>query len=120
MVPPLHQPLPGAQGFVGASGKRLTSHGEVHRCPVRLYGHEYHVNLVVADLGTVNVILSMDFMMAYDVEISMWLDTVSFRASALINTLMEEEGPDHVPVRVGQDCAMLAGHLNRCVSTAER
>ena len=86
MVPPLHQPLPGARGFVGTSGKRLTVHGEVRRCPVRLKGYEYHVNLVVADLGTVNVILGMDFMLAYDADISMRLNTVSFRAGALINT----------------------------------
>ena len=30
----------------------------------------------------------------------------------MINTLMEEEGPNRVPVRLGQDCAMLAGHLS--------
>ena len=70
-VPPLLHPLPGAQGFIGASGKCLTVHGEVRRCPVTLNGYEYHVNLVVADLATVNVILGMDFMMAYDAEISM-------------------------------------------------
>ena len=61
-----------------------------------------------------NVILGMDFLKVYDAEISMRSDTVSFRAGALINTLTEEEGPDSVPVRVGQNCAMLAGHLNRC------
>ena len=79
-----------------------------------LYGYEYHVNLVVANLGTVNVILGMDFLKAYDAEISMWSDTVSFRAGALINTLTEEEEPHRIPVRLGQDWAMLAGHLNRC------
>ena len=61
-----------------------------------------------------NVILSMDFLKAYDADVSLRTDPVSFRAGALINTLMEEEGPDHVTVCVGQDCAMLAGHLNRC------
>ena len=43
VVPPLLQPLPGARGFIGASGKRLTVHGEVRRCPVTLNGYEYHV-----------------------------------------------------------------------------
>ena len=92
-VPPLIQPLPGAPGFVGASGERLTVHGEVRRCPVRLNGYEYHVNLVVADLGTVNIILGMDFMLAYDSDISLGLSTVSFRAGAMNNT-RNEEGPD--------------------------
>ena len=91
---------------------RLTVHREVRRCPVRLNGYEYHVNLVVADLGTVNVILGMDFMLAYNADISVQLNTESFRAGAMINNLMEEEGLDRVPVRVGQDYAMRAGHLN--------
>ena len=34
--------------------------------------------------------------------------TVSFRAGTVINALWVE-GPDRVPVREGQDCAMLAG-----------
>ena len=64
VVLPLLQPLSGAQGFIGASGgKRLTVHGEVRRCPVTLNGYEYQVNLVVAYLGTVNLILGMDFLM---------------------------------------------------------
>ena len=113
-VPPLHQPLPGARGFVGVSGKRLTVHGEVRRYPVRLNGYEYHVNLVVADLGTVNIILGMDFMLAYDADIRVRLNTVSFRAGTMINTLMEDKEPDRVPVCVGQDCIMKEGHLNRC------
>ena len=79
---------------------------------MRLNGYEYHVNLVIADLGTVNIILGIDFMLAYDTNISMQLNTVSFHAGTLINTLLEEEGPDHVPVRVGQNCAMQAGHFN--------
>ena len=33
---------------------------------------------------------------------------------ARINTLIEEEGPDRVPVRVGHDCAVLAGHFYPC------
>ena len=32
---------------------------------------------------------------------------------------MLEEGSDRVPVRLGQDCAMLAGHLNRCLAQVE-
>ena len=90
LVPPLLQPLPGAWGCIGGSGKRLTVHGEVRRCPVTLNGFEYHVNLVVADLGTVNVILGMDFLKAYDADISLRTDTMSFCAGTMINTLMEE------------------------------
>ena len=75
---------------------------------MNLNSYKYQVNLVVADLGTVSVILGMDFLKAYDAEICLKADTVSFSACTLINTLMEEEDPDHVPVRVGQDCAMLA------------
>ena len=111
------QPPPRAQGFVGASGKRLTVHGELRRCPVTLNGYEYHMNLVVADLGTVSAILDMDFLKAYDTGISLRRDTVSFRAGTVINALLEE-GPDHIPVRFGQDCAMLAGVL--CGSRVER
>jgi len=70
--------------------------------------------MVVADLVTVNVILGMDFLTAYDADISRRTDTISFRAGAMIHTLMEEEGLDHISVRRGQDSAMLAGHLNRC------
>ena len=80
-----------------------------------LNDYEYHVNLVVADLGTVSAILGTDFLKAYDSEISLKCDTVSFSASTLINALLEE-GPDRVPVGLGQDCAMLAGHLNKCLA----
>jgi len=59
----------------------MTVHGEVRRCPVYLNGYEYNVNLVVADLGAVNIILGMDFMLAYDASISLRLRTVSFRAA---------------------------------------
>ena len=65
---------------------------------MRLNGYEYHVNLVVADLGTVNIILGMDFMLAYDADISLRLNTVSFRAGAMINTL-KEEGPNRSSAR---------------------
>ena len=119
LVPPLLTPLAGAQGFVGATGTRLTVHGELRRCPVTLNGYQYFVNLVVADLGTVSAILGMDFLMAYDADISLRRDTVSFRAGTVINSVREECGLDRVPVRVGQDCAMLAGHLNRCSVRAE-
>jgi len=46
--------------MVGASGASLTVLGELRRCPVLLNGYEYHVNLIVADLGTVDAILGMD------------------------------------------------------------
>ena len=59
----------------------------------------------------------MDFLKAYDAEIRLKRYTVSVRAGTLINALWEE-GPDHVPVRVDQDCAMLAGHFNRCLAQA--
>ena len=58
------------------------------------------------------VILGVDFLKAYDAEISLKKDTVS----TMINTLMEEKGCDRVPVRVGQDCAM---HLNWCYARVE-
>ena len=81
-------------------------------------GYKYHVNLVVADLGTVSTMLGMDFLKAYDAEIGQKRDTVSIRAGTVINALIEE-GPDRNPVRLGQDCAMLAGHLNRCIAQVE-
>ena len=52
-LPPLMQPSIGAKRMVGASGASLTVNGELRRCPVLLNGYEYHVNLVVAELGTV-------------------------------------------------------------------
>ena len=48
---------------------------------------------MVADLGNVSAILGMDFLKAYDAEISLKRDTVSFRAGTVINALWEE-GPD--------------------------
>ena len=49
---------------------------------------------MVANLGTVSAILGMDFLKAYDAEISLKKDTVSFSAGTMINTLREEDGPD--------------------------
>jgi len=72
----------------------------------------------MADLGTGRALLSMDFLKAYDAEISLKHDTVSFRASTVINAVIEE-GPDHLPVCLGQDCATLTGHLNRCLVQVE-
>ena len=43
---------------------------------------------------------------------------VSFKAGTVINTL-QEEGPDRIPVRLRQDCALLTGHLNRCPAQVE-
>ena len=80
--------------------------------------YKYYVNLVVATLGIVNVILGMDFLKVYNADISLKVETVTFSAGTMINTLMEEEGPDRVSVHLGQDCALLAGHLNQCHTRA--
>ena len=61
-LPPFMQPSIGAKQMVGASGALLTVKGELRRFPVLLNGYEYHVNLVVAELGTVDAILVMDFL----------------------------------------------------------
>ena len=60
-----------------AQGTTLMVIGELRRCPVLLNGYEYHVNLVVADLGAVSAILGMDFLKAYGVKIN--LETDNFR-----------------------------------------
>ena len=73
-LPPLMQPSVGAKRMVGASG-------ELRRCPVLLNGYEYHVNLVVADLGTVDTILGMDILTAYGVTINLKNDTESATSS---------------------------------------
>ena len=98
--------------MVGASGASLTVIGELRRCPVLLNGYEYHVNLFVADLGTVDAILSMDFLNAYGVTINLKNFTVSLEACALINQITE--CADRIPVRLRADCTLLTGHLNRC------
>ena len=84
-LPPLMKPSIQAQRMVGASGASLTVLGELRRCPVLLNGYEYHVNLVVADLSTVDAILDMDFLKAYGVTINLKNDTVSLEAGTLIN-----------------------------------
>ena len=42
-----------------------------------MHGYKYHVNLVVANLGAVDVILGMDFLLAYGAIIDLAADTVS-------------------------------------------
>ena len=75
--------------MVGASGASLTVKDELRRCPVLLNGYKYHVNLVVAELDTVDAILGMDFLTAYGVTINLKNDTVSLGAGALIHQIME-------------------------------
>ena len=58
------EPPKWAKGLIGAWGKTLTVHGELRRCPVVLNGYQYQANLVVADMGTLSAILSMDFLKA--------------------------------------------------------
>ena len=77
-----------------------------------LNGYEYHVNLVVADLSTVDAILGMDFLKAYGVTINLKNDTVSLEAGTLINQLTE--CADRIPVRLRAVCTLLTGYLNRC------
>ena len=77
-----------------------------------LNGYEYHVNLVVADLGTVDTFLGMNFLTAYGVTINLKNDTVSLEAGALINQITE--CADRIPVWLRADCSLLTGHLNRC------
>ena len=101
-LPPLMQPSVGSKRILGASGASLTVIGELRRCPVLLNGYEYHVNLVVADLGTVDAILGMDFLKAYGVTINLKNDTVSLEASALINQLTE--CADRILVGLRADC----------------
>ena len=106
------QPSLGAKRMVGASGASLTVKGELRRCPVLLNGYLYHVNLVVAELDTVDAILGMDFLKAYGVTIKLKTDTVSLGAGALIHQITESA--DSIPVWLRADCALLTGHLNRC------
>ena len=106
------QPSVGAKRMVGASGASLTVIGELRRCPVLLNGYKYYVNLVVTKLDTVDAILGMDFLKAYDVTINFKNDIVSLGAGALIHQVTETA--DRMPVRLRADCALLTGHLNRC------
>ena len=62
-----------------------------------LNGYMYHVNLVVAELNTVDAILGMDFLKAYGVTINLKTDTVSLGAGALINQITESA--DRIPAR---------------------
>ena len=65
------QPSIGAKRMVGASVASLTVIGELRRCPVLLNGYQYYANLVIAELDTVDAILGMDFLKAYDVTINL-------------------------------------------------
>ena len=51
------------------------------------FGYKYHINLVVADLGVVNVILEMDFSMAYGAIIDLKADQVSLQSGTIISIL---------------------------------
>ena len=113
-LPPLMQPSIGAKRMVGASGASLTVIGELRNCPVLLNGYKYYANLVVTKLDTVDAILGMDFLKAYDVTIDLRHDIVSLGAGALIQQVVEEKSMDRVPVRLRADCSLLTGHLNRC------
>ena len=79
-----------------------------------LNGYKYYANLVVTKLDTVDAILGMDFLKAYDVTINLRNDIVSLGAGALIQQVVEEKSVDRVPVRLRADCAILTRHLNRC------
>ena len=57
--------------MVGVSGVSLTVIGELRKCPVLLNGYKYYANLVVTKLDTVDAILGMDFLKAYDVTINL-------------------------------------------------
>ena len=109
-LPPIIQPSFGAKRMLGASGASLTVKGDLRRCPELLNGYKYHVNLVVAELDTVDAILGMDFLKAYGVTINLKTDTVSLGAGALIHQITEFT--DHIPVRLLADFALLTGHLN--------
>ena len=80
-----------------ASGDQLAVDGELRRCPDSLNGYKYHVNLIVADLGAMNAILGMDFLMAYVVVINLQTDQVSLRSWTLVNTL-QGDCSDHIKV----------------------
>jgi len=79
---------------------------------VLLNGYEYHVNLVVADLGSVDAILGMDFLKTNGVKINLKNDTISLEASTVINQVIESV--DRIPVGLCINCALLTEHLTRC------
>ena len=100
----------GAKRMVGASGASLTIKGELRRCPLLLNGYLYHVNLVIAELGTVDTILGMDFLTAYGVTINLKNDTVSLGARALIQQITE--CVDCIPVARRQCSVLISGCMN--------
>ena len=60
---------------------------------------------VEAELDTVDAILGMDFLKAYDVTINLKNDIVSLGAGALIHQVTEIETAHRMPVRLRADCA---------------
>ena len=91
-------------------------YGDLKRCPIVLKGYQYYANLVVAELRpTVSAILGMKFLTAYGAEIDLEVDQFCLKAGTVINTLLEN-CTDRIPVRLCEDCVLLAGHLNRCPS----
>ena len=54
-------------------------------------GYKYHVNLVVADLGAVDAILGMDFLLAFGAVIDLLAAKISLRSWIVINTVQEDE-----------------------------
>ena len=114
-VPPLLEPPAGAGGLIGASGDPLSVKGSLRRCPILLNGYKYHVNLEVADLGVVDAILGMDFLLAYGAVIDLPAAKVRLRSGIVINTVQEDEVcSDRARVRLRRDWAVQTGHLNRC------
>jgi len=99
------QPSFRAKRREGALGASLTVIGELSRYPVLLNGYECHVNLVVADLGTVDAILGMDFLTEYGVTFNLKNDTVSLEAGALVHQITE--CVDSIPLWLLADCALL-------------
>ena len=105
----------GSGGLIGASGDSLSVGGYLRRCPILLNGYKYHVNLVVADLGVVDAILGMDFLLAYGAVIDLRAAEVRLRSGIVINTVQEdEECSDRATVRLRRDWVVQTGHLNRC------
>ena len=66
---------------------------------------------VEAKLDTVDAILGMDFLKAYDVTINLRNDIVSLGAGALIHQVTEIEIAHRMPARLG-GMRILTRHLN--------
>ena len=90
----------GAQGAPYSDVSESVVGGQGARESVLTDGYLYHVNLVVAELDTVDVILGMDFLTAYGVTINLKNDIVSLGAGALIHQITESA--DRIPVRLRQ------------------